>query len=80
MSALFDAVVQGAFKISPSHPYTERVIQMLLPEWAYAAPYRTSLNRSLALRPYLAYYNTQRPHTALHFQPPASRLASGTTS
>lgn len=25
-----DALVQGAFKISPSHPYTERVIQMLV--------------------------------------------------
>jgi transposase InsO family protein len=65
-----------------TRPYTprtngkaERVIQTLLREWAYAQPYRTSLHRSLALRPYLAYYNTHRPHTALNFRPPVSRLA-----
>lgn len=65
-----------------TRPYTprtngkaERVIQTLLREWAYAQSYPTSLRRSLALRPYLAYYNTQRPHTALNFHPPASRLA-----
>ena len=65
-----------------TRPYTprtngkaERVIQTLLREWAYVRPYRSSLARSLALRPYLTYYNTQRPHTALHFHPPLSRLA-----
>jgi transposase InsO family protein len=70
-----------------TRPYTprtngkvERVIQTLLREWAYARPYRTSLHRSMALRPYLVYYNTQRPHTALNFLPPAHRLTSGTTS
>lgn len=70
-----------------TRPYTprtngkaERVIQTLLREWAYARPYRTSLHRSLALHPYLAYYNTQRPHTALNFLPPAHRLTAGTTS
>lgn len=64
-----------------TRPYTprtngkvERVIQTLLREWAYQQPYPSSLHRSLALRPYLAYYNTQRPHTALSFHPPASRL------
>jgi transposase InsO family protein len=70
-----------------TRPYTprtngkvERVIQTLLREWAYARPYRTSLARSLALQPYLVYYNTQRPHTALTFLSPAHRLSSGTTS
>ena len=70
-----------------TRPYTpqtngkvERVIQTLLREWAYARPYRTSLHRSVALQPYLVYYNTQRPHTALNFLPPAHRLSSGTTS
>jgi transposase InsO family protein len=64
-----------------TRPYTprtngkaERVIQTLLREWAYAQPYRTSLARSLALGPYLVYYNTVRPHTALALQAPASRL------
>jgi transposase InsO family protein len=70
-----------------TRPYTprtngkvERVIQTLLREWAYARPYRTSLHRSVALQSYLVYYNTQRPHTALSFLPPAHRLTSGTTS
>jgi transposase InsO family protein len=64
-----------------TRPYTprtngkaERLIQTLLREWAYVRPYRSSLFRSLALRPYLAYYNTQRRHTALGFQPPISRV------
>jgi len=70
-----------------TRPYTprtngkvERVIQTLLREWAYVRPYRTSLHRSVALKPYLVYYNTQRPHTALNFLSPAHRLISGTTS
>ena len=65
-----------------TRPYTprtngkaERLIQTLLREWAYVRPYRSSALRSLALRPYLTYYNNQRCHTALGFQPPASRLA-----
>ena len=64
-----------------TRPYTprtngkaERLIQTLLREWAYVRPYRSSAFRSLALRPYLTYYTTQRRHTALGFQPPASRL------
>jgi len=66
-----------------TRPYTprtngkvERMIQTLLREWAYATPYGTSLRRSLALRPYLAYYNTARPHTALGHRSPRHRLES----
>ena len=66
-----------------TRPYTprtngkaERLIQTLLREWAYVRPYRSSALRSLALRPYLSFYNTQRAHTALNLQPPASRLTS----
>jgi transposase InsO family protein len=66
-----------------TRPYTprtngkaERLIQTLLREWAYVRPYRSSALRSLALRPYLTYYNTQRSHTALSLQPPVSRLSS----
>ena len=64
-----------------TRPYTprtngkvERLIQTLLREWAYAQAYPTSLARSLALRPYLTYYNAQRPHTALGFSTPQQRL------
>ncbi|MDQ6828789.1 MAG: integrase core domain-containing protein, partial [Gemmatimonadota bacterium] len=66
-----------------TRPYTprtngkvERMIQTLLREWAYVQPYRDSLRRSLALRPYLAYYNSQRPHTALGYHTPQHRLNS----
>lgn len=78
-----DTVTALAARHLFTRPYTprtngkvERVIQTLLREWAYATPYGTSLRRSLALRPYLAYYNTARPHTALGYQSPQRRLES----
>jgi transposase InsO family protein len=54
----------------------ERFIQTLLREWAYAVRYQTSGRRALALRPWLDYYNAQRPHSALGHRPPASRLTA----
>ncbi|HEY6829809.1 MAG TPA: IS481 family transposase [Gemmatimonadaceae bacterium] len=72
---------------TPKHlftrPYTprtngkaERFIQTLLREWAYAKAYRHTRTRARGLAPYLAYYNTKRPHTALHDCTPAQRLAA----
>lgn len=62
----------------PYRPQTngkaERFIRTLLTEWAYARPYRHSNMRRAALAPYLRFYNFDRRHTALGFQPPASRL------
>jgi transposase InsO family protein len=62
----------------PHRPRTngkaERLIQTLLREWAYAAAYRSSQHRVLALTPWLDYYNHRRPHGALSHRPPASRL------
>lgn len=52
----------------------ERFIQTMLREWAYAATYRSSDHRHQALRPWLDYYNHQRPHSALGHNTPASRL------
>jgi transposase InsO family protein len=52
----------------------ERFIQTLLREWAYAEPYRTSADRRRALRPWLQFYNRQRPHASLNYLPPWSRL------
>jgi len=52
----------------------ERFIQTLLRDWAYAVRYETSHHRTLALTPWLDYYNQRRPHGALGHQPPASRL------
>ena len=52
----------------------ERFIQTLLRNWAYAARYRNSEQRTLALRPWIDYYNRRRPHGSLSRKPPASRL------
>jgi transposase InsO family protein len=64
-----------------TRPYTprtngkaERFIQTLLREWAYRRAYPTSRRRRRALAPWLRYYNARRPHTALHYQPPFTRL------
>jgi transposase InsO family protein len=62
----------------PYRPQTngkaERFIQTLLREWAYAVPYPSSWRRTRALRPWLRYYNGQRPHAALDQQPPVARF------
>ena len=65
-------------RTQPYRPRTngkvERFIQTLLREWAYARSYRTSNQRSRALPGWLGYYNAQRPHTALAYQPPLAVL------
>jgi transposase InsO family protein len=55
----------------------ERFIQTLLREWAYALPYRSSSLRIRALRPWLRYYNRERPHGSLAGLPPFRRLKAG---
>ncbi len=66
-----------------TRPYTprtngkaERFIQTLLREWAYAQAYPTSQVRRHALRGWVRYYNRVRPHTALRYAPPITRLQS----
>jgi transposase InsO family protein len=54
----------------------ERFIQTLLREWAYVIPYATSAKRARVLRPWLAYYNRERPHASLGQHPPLTRLPS----
>ena len=62
----------------PQHPQTngkaERFIQTMIREWAYVVAYPRSWRRTRALRPWLRYYNTARPHTALDYQPPCARF------
>jgi transposase InsO family protein len=62
-------------------PYTprtngkaERFIQTSLREWAYARAYNTSAERTAVLEPWIANYNTRRPHSAIGHQPPFRRL------
>lgn len=52
----------------------ERFIQTLLREWAYRRAYVTSARRRRALAPWVRYYNRKRPHTALNYRAPISRL------
>jgi len=62
----------------PYRPQTngkaERFIQTLTREWAYARPYVNSDQRAACLPLFLHDYNFHRPHSALHYQTPSSRL------
>jgi len=52
----------------------ERFIQTCLREWAYGRIWANSDERASWLTAFLTYYNARRPHSALKYQPPASRL------
>jgi transposase InsO family protein len=52
----------------------ERFIQTCLREWAYAEAYLSSSARTSALHAWLHHYNWHRPHSAIHCQPPITRL------
>ncbi len=62
----------------PYRPQTngkaERFIQTLLREWAYRFSFRSSARRTAALRPYLRFYNHQRPHASLGRRSPWMRF------
>ena len=77
------AVAQMRARHIRTRPYTprtngkaERFIQTLLREWAYVRPYPTSAKRAKVLRPWLAYYNRERPHASLGQRSPFTRLPS----
>jgi transposase InsO family protein len=64
-----------------TRPYTpktngkaERFIQTSLREWAYARSYQHSTLREALLPEFLHFYNWHRPHSALNYLPPTSRL------
>jgi transposase InsO family protein len=81
-SKLFAAAIRRCRLIARrTRPYTprtngkaERFIQTLLREWAYAAPYASSAQRTRALAPFLHRYNWHRRHTSLGGLPPISRV------
>jgi len=62
----------------PYRPQTngkaERFIQTCLREWAYGRTWSNSAERIDWLPAFLTYYNARRPHSALGYKPPASRL------
>jgi transposase InsO family protein len=81
-SRLFAKVCQTlGIKHSFTRPYrpqtngkAERFIQTCLREWAYVRSYDNSAQRTALLPAFLNFYNARRPHSALGFKPPASRL------
>lgn len=52
----------------------ERFIRTLLAECAYGMVFNNSGEREAALKAWSRFYNEERPHSALNYQPPASRL------
>lgn len=79
--AFRDACEQLTVRHRRTRPYTprtngkaERFIQTLLREWAYATAYPDSRTRRRELRPWLRYYNRERPHAGLAYGTPWSRL------
>ena len=81
-SQLFaDACEERGIRHSFTRPYrpqtngkAERFIQTLLREWAYAKCYRSSKQRTIALAPWLQYYNRERPHGGIGYETPVARL------
>jgi transposase InsO family protein len=62
----------------PYRPQTngkaERFIQTLIREWAYAKTYRSSTQRAKAIKPFLKYYNYERPHGGIGHETPVARF------
>jgi transposase InsO family protein len=76
--AVAEANAIGLRHTRPYRPQTngkaEAFNKTIQREWAYRRPFMSNAERLDALAPFLAYYNHQRPHTALGNRPPASRL------
>ena len=68
----------------PYRPQTngkvERWFQTVLRECLYARPIASERERALALRRFVRYYNTRRPHLALRGLTPLQRLADLSTT
>jgi transposase InsO family protein len=62
----------------PYRPQTngkaERFIQTCLREWAYGRAWQSSEERNSWLPAFMDYYNSRRPHSALAYKPPDSRI------
>jgi transposase InsO family protein len=81
-SKLFAKTLQSAgVRHVRTRPYTprtngkaERFIQTSLREWAYAKPYGSSAERTLAIGPWTDSYNLRRPHSGIKGLTPWQRV------
>jgi len=66
-------------KTRPYRPQTngkaEAFVKIVSNEWAYAQAYLNTEERADMLDPFLRYYNLERPHGGIGYQPPISRLS-----
>ena len=64
-------------KTRPYRPQTngkaEAFVKIVSNEWAYARAYLNTEERAQMLDPFLRYYNLERPHGGIGYQPPISR-------
>ena len=75
------ALLQAGARHVRTRPYTprtngkaERFIQTSLREWAYARPYASSAERTLAIGPWTDAYNLTRPHAGIGGLTPWARV------
>jgi transposase InsO family protein len=81
-SGLFrQALADAGARHVRTRPYTprtngkaERFIQTSLREWAYAKPYRSSQERTQAIKPWTDSYNLTRPHAGIKGLTPWQRV------
>lgn len=66
-------------KTRPYRPQTngkaEAFVKIVSNEWAYARAYLNTEERAEMLDPFLRYYNLERPHGGIGYQPPISRVS-----
>lgn len=82
LSALFKAELQALGAKHIRTPFytprvngkAERFIRTMLGECAYGISFENSEQRRVGLEAWNRFYNEERPHSALKYQPPASRL------
>ena len=71
-----DASMATLLVAAHAHAFEARwmQIQTCLCEWAYGRVWANSAERTAWLPAFLSFYNARRPHSALGYKPPASRL------
>lgn len=79
--AFADALAATRTVHKRTQPYTprtngkvERYNQIMIAEWLYVRPYDSDDSRTEYLADFLNYYNHERPHSALGYKPPATRV------